>query len=114
MDYGWSTRQGDVPEDPPASTYPSLGIGHILSCNVVPVDSPARLENHKTPISALLATTNSSTYSIHHSSFKSYDGEHIKSHEDTNTGSYIERILNTYAGEFEALCNSGTESEGSH
>ncbi|KAH8172492.1 hypothetical protein LIA77_06747 [Sarocladium implicatum] len=94
---GWSTR-GDDPDNPiPASTYPSLGLAQVLSCNVVPIDSPARLENHKTPLASLLATTNSPSYSIHHSSVKSYDWEQVKSHENSYTGLYVERLLNTDA-----------------
>jgi len=99
----WSTR-GDDPDNPkPVSTFPSIGIEHVLSYNIVPVDSPGRLENHKTPLESLLAATNSPLYAIEHSSTKGHQQGHIKTYE-TDAGPEITRELDTDAGELTDPC----------
>lgn len=97
-DFEWSTR-GDDPDNPiPVSTFPSLSLGHVLSGSLVPVDSPARLENHRNTLADVLgATEGKSTYAVEHSSSKAYEGKHIKTHE-TDAGVDGKRETQTNAG----------------
>jgi hypothetical protein len=96
----WSTRGHEDPDNPkPVSTFPAMSMYHVATSNVVPVDSPARLENHKTSFASLLASVNQPLYAIDHSSAKAHQQNFIKSHEDANSGKVYERVHDTSAGE---------------
>lgn len=73
-------------------------MAHVLSYNVVPVDIPARLDDHNTPLSHILAQTTMTTYSLEHISYKSHGEEQTKSFTPLS-GPISERKLYTEAGE---------------